>query len=148
MGREVTRRRTVMGMGTVLVSGSLAGCTGGDGGSGGGRDVEMTDDLVFGTPELNVDVGETVTWSNVGSVEHTVTAYENRIPEDAAYFASGGYDSEQAARDSFPDEGAIPGGESFEHTFQIEGTYEYFCIPHEGSGMTGTIEVSESGPQL
>ncbi|WP_241997224.1 plastocyanin/azurin family copper-binding protein [Halorubrum sp. SD626R] len=31
--------------------------------------------------------------------------------------------------------------ENYEHTFEEPGTYEYFCIPHEGSGMVGTVRV-------
>lgn len=36
-------------------------------------------------------------------------------------------------------------GTGFEisHTFEVEGTYEFHCDPHEGLGMVGTIEVSE-----
>lgn len=153
MTRDVTRRRVVTGIGPIIVSVPLAGCSGsGDGGGGGDdfgpRRVEMTDDLVYDPAELPAKPGQTVIWENTGSVEHTVTAYQDRIPEGAAYFASGGFESEQAARDAYPDEGGIPAGESFEHVFETTGTYEYFCIPHEGSGMTGKIEVSEEGPQL
>lgn len=61
-----------------------------------------------------------------GGIGHSVTAYGDEIPDDAAYFASGGFDSEDAARDAYPDEGNIPGGESYSHTFETAGTYEYF----------------------
>lgn len=124
--------------GALLVGGSIAGCSGGDG--GGATTVEMTDDLVFDPDTLTVTVGDTVVWENVGSARHTVTAYEDRIPDDAEYFASGGFGSEQAARDS-PREGLVEGDESYEHTFETPGSYEYFCIPHEAAGMTGSIDV-------
>lgn len=126
---------------------SLAGCSGngGDGSGDGGTTVEMRDELVFDPDSVTVGVGETVTWENVGSVGHTVTAYSDEIPENAEYFASGGLNSEQAARDSYavgdPDTGDIAGGETFEHTFEVAGTYEYFCVPHESAGMVGTVEV-------
>jgi plastocyanin len=129
------------------VTGTLAGCSApsaGDGNDGDDTDrkvVELTDDLVFDPDELTVSNGDTVVWENVGSVEHSVTAYADQIPDGSAYFASGGFGSEQAARDAYP-EGSIAGGESFEHPFETTGTYEYFCIPHEGAGMTGTIEVA------
>jgi len=58
-----------------------------------------------------------------------VTAYEDEIPDGAAYFASGGFDAEQAANEAYPDEGSIPEGETYEHTFETTGTYEYYCIP-------------------
>lgn len=119
---------------------------GGDGDGGGSKTVDMTDGLVFEPATIKVTPGTTVVWENVGTVGHTVTAYEDDIPDDATYFASGGFDSEQAARDGYSSNSAgdIPGGESYEHTFEVLGTYEYFCIPHEPAGMIGTIEVVES----
>lgn len=168
MGYDRTRRRTVEAIGSLAIGTALVGCVNIDGGNDGGNDtsvndtsgndttgdgtgggaggdvngtIEMTDALQFEPPELNVDVEGTVVWENVGSVTHTVTAFEDRIPADATYFASGGADSERAARTSFPPRGGIDGGESYEHTFETTGTYEFFCIPHEGDGMTGTISV-------
>ncbi|MFB6296717.1 MAG: plastocyanin/azurin family copper-binding protein [Halobacteriales archaeon] len=115
---------------------ALAGCSGDNGGNG----VEMTDEFAFDPETITVGAGETVTWENVGSVGHTVTAYEGEIPEEATYFASGGFDSEDAARENL-DEGLLEGGETFSHTFEVAGEYAYFCVPHEGSGMTGTVRV-------
>jgi len=109
--------------------------------------VDMTDQLVFDPEELTIAPGDTVVWENVGNVGHSVTAYEEDIPEEADYFASGGFDAEQPARDGYPSQGDIPGGESYEHTFDVAGTYEYFCIPHEAVGMVGTITVQEGGAQ-
>ena len=119
----------------------------GEGGGGGGQThtVDMTDQLVFDPEDITIAPGDTVVWENVGSVGHSVTAYEEQIPDGATYFASGGFDSEQAARDGYPAEGNIPGGEAYEHTFQTTGTYEYFCIPHETVGMVGTVTVQEGG---
>jgi len=157
-------RRTVLA-GTALAGATaLAGCTGGgDGGtptetagadSGGDSDsgsgpaswtetstIEMTDDLTFEPKNVEVSAGTTVTWKNVGSVAHTVTAYEEKIPDDADYFASGGFDSQSAAEDAYPDEGSIAEGETYEHTFETTGTYEYYCIPHEMNGMVANIKV-------
>mgnify|MGYP006278715413 CR=1 FL=1 len=116
-----------------------------DTGTGGGttHTVDMTDGLVFDPDEITVAVGDTVVWENVGSVGHSVTAYEDDIPAEADYWASGGFDNEQDARDSYPDRGDIPGGESYEYTFETVGTHEYFCIPHESVGMVGAVEVVE-----
>lgn len=151
-GRLVSRRDVVASMGTMVVATSTAGCSSG---SGAGHEefaaqqvVNLTDDLVYDPDELPVAPGGTVVWENVGSTTHTVTAYEAGIPEDAAYFASGGATSEEAARDAYPDAGGIGVEESFQHTFDTLGTYEYFCIPHESAGMTGVIKVSEEGPHL
>ena len=108
--------------------------------------IDMTDQLVFDPDETAVTPRTTVVWENVGNIGHSVTAYEGEIPEEASYFASGGFEAEDAARSAYsagdPERGDVVGGESFEHTFEVEGTYEYFCIPHESVGMLGTIEVS------
>ncbi|MFB6299468.1 MAG: plastocyanin/azurin family copper-binding protein [Halobacteriales archaeon] len=100
----------------------------------------MTDDLRFEPESVTVKPGGTVIWENIGSVGHTITAYADGIPDGAPYFASGGFDSEQAARQNVT-EGLIGAGETFKHTFEQSGIYEYFCIPHESSGMTGSIQV-------
>ena len=111
--------------------------------------VDMTDELVFDPDSLTVAPGDTVVWENVGAVGHSVTAYEDEIPEGATYFASGGFDTESAARNAYspgdPESGDIPGGESYEHVFDTEGTYGYFCIPHEAVGMVAEIEVTPGG---
>jgi plastocyanin len=104
----------------------------------------MTDGLVFDPDELTIAPGDTVVWETVGTVGHSVTAYEDEIPDDAEYFASGGFDSEQAARNAYPD-GDVASGETFEHTFEVEGEYGYFCIPHESAGMVASLTVQEGG---
>ena len=126
--------------------GSPADDEGDSGGSGSGEwtetsTVEMTDELTFEPKQIQVSVGTEVTWENVGAIGHTVTAYEDEIPDDAAYFASGGFDSQEAAADGYPEEGNITEGGSYEHTFETTGTYEYYCIPHEMNGMVGTVKV-------
>lgn len=122
---------------------------GGGGGNSGGNSgdfvetstVDMTDELTFDPKQIQVSVGTTVTWENVGSIGHTITAYEDEIPDGAAYFASGGFDNEEAARDGYPQQGNVLGGESYEYTFETAGEYGYFCIPHELNGMVGTVKV-------
>lgn len=93
--------------------------------------------------EFTCAVGDTVVWKNTGSRGHTVTAYESQIPDDAAYFASGGFDDEQTAREAWRKrgEGMLYGSDVYEHTFEVAGTYGYFCIPHERNAMVGTIRV-------
>lgn len=108
--------------------------------------VEMTDDLVFAPDDVTVAPGDTVVWENVGAVGHSVTAYEDRIPEDAEYFNSAGVDAEAAARSAYPRRGDIAEGESYSHTFETEGVHDYFCIPHETVGMVGTVRVVPGGP--
>lgn len=100
----------------------------------------MTGEFAFEPATATVDVGQTLTWRNADAVDHTVTAYEDELPDGADYFASGGFDSETAARNELS-RGLVAPGDTFEHTFETAGTYEYFCIPHEGSGMVGTVQV-------
>ena len=138
---ERVRRRAVCRVGGLLAGGWLAGCAGGD--AADGTVVEMVDERAFRPADLTVPVGGSVVWVNRGSLAHTVTAYADRIPPGAAYFASGGFDSERAARDAFPPYGGLDAGVSYRHTFRTPGTFEYFCIAHESEGMTGTVTVRE-----
>ena len=140
----VTRRRVLAALGTAGAVG-VAGCAGGGGASAqDDYDVGMTA-VAFDPVEITVSVGDTVVWANTSSRGHTVTAYDSGIPDDADFFASGGYDSTAAARDAFGSElgGLIDSGDTWSHTFEVAGEYEYLCIPHEASGMIGTVVVEE-----
>ncbi|GAB3683597.1 hypothetical protein GCM10028857_11370 [Salinarchaeum chitinilyticum] len=152
MSRTTQTRRELLGRlgttGAATLGVAVAGCMGGgdDGGGGDGNTIGM-DSREFQPASLTVATGTTVTWENESNIGHTVTAYGDEIPDGAAYFASGDFESEQDARDGYTTGGLIERGESFEHTFEIAGTYEYFCIPHEGQGMTGTITVEAASEE-
>ena len=107
--------------------------------------VEITDGLAFEPESLTVAPGDTVVFENVGNAGHSVTAYADDIPEEADYWASGGFDDEQAARDGWDanNGGVFYQGESWEHTFETEGVYRYFCTPHRSLGMKGAVVVGE-----
>ena len=137
------RRRFLAALGggaAVALSGCAAvGSTAG----GDDYDVGMTA-VAFRPTEVTVAAGDTVVWKNTSSRAHSVTAYESGLPDDAAYFASGGYESEDAAREAWQNlDGVITNGETYEHTFEVPGTYNYFCIPHERGGMVGQVIVEE-----
>jgi plastocyanin len=102
--------------------------------------VGMTGSHAFDPKEITIDAGETVTWLNDSSEAHTVTAFEESLPEGGEYFASGGFSSEEEARDEIGD-GLMKEGDTFEVTFEVPGTYRYVCLPHESEGMTGTVVV-------
>lgn len=129
------------------VSLGLSGClAGGSGAPGADADYDVgMSSTAFEPERVEVAVGETVLWRNTNSRAHTVTAYEAGLPEGADYFASGGYGSEQEARDAFYDSfgGAIASRDTYEHTFDVPGQYDYFCVPHEAGGMVGTVVVRE-----
>jgi plastocyanin len=153
MANQASRREFL----TDATTASLAGATtAGRARAGAGRAqtgerhvVEMTDGLVYDPDDLTVAPGDTVVWETVGTVGHSVTADADEIPAAADYFASGGFGRESVARNRYragdPDSGDVGERESFEHTFSVEGSYEYFCVPHEAVGMVGTVEVRAGG---
>ncbi|MGH2753037.1 MAG: cupredoxin domain-containing protein [Actinomycetota bacterium] len=130
---------TKPGLVMLVVGLALGACAGGDGGD---NTVAMRPGQRFEPETLIVSAGTTVTFVNDSDEGHTVTAYEDELPEGAPYFSSGGFESEEAARDDVADSLLSPGGE-FEVTFDQAGTYGYFCIPHEGSNMSGSVVVEE-----
>lgn len=80
--------------------------------------------------------GGTVTWP-LESGAHSTTAYHPnnnkplRIPKRSPAWDSGVL--------SKP-------GATFKHTFETGGVYDYFCIPHQGQGMIGSIIVGRPEP--
>ncbi|MFB6270181.1 MAG: plastocyanin/azurin family copper-binding protein [Halobacterium sp.] len=146
------QRRAFLAAGAAGVSAALAGCIGpslSDYDIGMQSNAFVPEPAVEGVdpPTFEASVGDTVVWANSGSRNHTVTAYDDGIPEGADYFASGGFADEQTARDAWADSidggGVIQPGEKYEHTFEVAGEYYYFCIPHEGAGMVGKVRVTE-----
>jgi plastocyanin len=86
---------------------------------------------------LYVEPGDTVRWV-IESGAHSATAYEEgnggagetRIPDGAEAWNSGTL---------------VQQGATFEYTFEEEGTYDYFCIPHKTLGMIGRIVCGSPG---
>ncbi len=103
--------------------------------------IDMTS-VAFEPAELTVSAGDKVAWTHAGGEPHSVTATESELPSGATYWASGGFESEKAARSGWENgKGAVQSGHSYVHTFETTGTHPYVCIPHEAAGMTGTITV-------
>ncbi len=136
--------------GGVAIGLSSAGCLGiGSSGAASpdvdGTLIEMTDDNRFEPDRATIPARETVVWRTVGYAPHTVTAYEEELPREAEYFASGNFMTEAAARRGASEgAGVLYQGEEYSHTFEVPGEYDYFCIPHEQAGMTGTIIIEPS----
>ncbi len=149
----MNRRRflALAGSGTAV---AVAGCLDGGGAAVSGDNVvEMTIDS-YRPEELTVEPGTTVEFVNTSSHAHTVTAFQDGYPSDAEYWASGGFDTEEEAIDDWnsrEQEGQLRTNEVFEHTFEIPGTYNYYCIPHyvphAGTEMTGVIRVETDGEE-
>lgn len=98
--------------------------------------------VAYEPEELTVEQGDTVTWEHAGGEPHSVTAVEEAIPAEATYWASGGFESEAAAREGWENgQGAVRSGESYVHTFEAAGAHEYVCLPHKAAGMVGMIVV-------
>lgn len=131
------------GASTVLSLPALAGC----GGDGNGTPTELGENAIgmytegsswfFDPIGLHVEPDTTITWVNM-SGQHSTTAYEEgnsiasvtRIPDGADAWHSGTL---------------TRSGETFEHTLEIEGTYDYFCVPHKSFGMVGRVVVGDPG---
>jgi plastocyanin len=139
-------RRTFLAAGTVVGTAGLSGCLAvfnSPGSDDADYDVGMADSA-YEPATIEVSVGGTVVWKNTSGRAHTVTAYDDGLPEGAEYFASGGFESEQAARDGWEaGSGGIFSNDTYEHTFDVAGEYPYLCIPHERQVMTGTVVVTD-----
>jgi len=95
--------------------------------SGGGTDTTqpaqnevILKDLSFQPKEITIAVGDTVTWKNEDSAQHTVVGDK----------AGPGDDFES---------GTLQTGGEFSHTFGQAGTYPYHCSIHPN--MKGTVIV-------
>ena len=78
--------------------------------------------LVFEPNDISISAGDTVTFVNGMLPPHNI------IVEGRA----------DLSRESL----MFSPGESQEIKFADAGDYEFFCGPHQGAGMTGTIHVS------
>lgn len=108
--------------------------------------VSIMDGNRFDPSTITLRVGETLSFVNDSNQAHTVTAYEDSLPDGLPYFASGGFKDEESARDGVT-RALIDPGESFEVSFPVPGLARYFCLPHEDQGMIGTIVVEAMGPR-
>lgn len=72
--------------------------------------------MAFVSPNIQVKVGTTFTWTNQDSVPHSVT------------FKNGMKDS-----------GLLSQGQSFSYTFNTPGTYQYYCTVHPYMVATVTV---------
>lgn len=73
--------------------------------------------FAFNPSTLTIKTGETVTWSNMDPVSHTITSDSGSELNSAP----------------------IPNGQTYSHTFNTVGTYSYHCSIH--TSMKGQIIV-------
>ncbi len=139
------------GAGSVTAA-SEEGEDGGDGGGGGGEpdfgghldgannydgsvtdmtgqgevtvDVGAGSGLAFGPAAVHVDNGATIVWEWTGE-----GGAHNVVAEDETF-----------------NSGSPQGSGTYEHTFEEDGIYNYVCVPHEASGMLGSVVVGTDYP--
>lgn len=109
-----TNKGTGGNSGNIGTGGSTGGNSGGTGEDIGGNtgtpqthNVEISG-FAFNPSTLTIKKGDTVIWTNKDSVSHTVTI-----------------DSENELAS-----GLISNGQTYSHTFNTAGTYNYHCTPH------------------
>ncbi len=137
-------RRTYLRTAGLAGIATAAGCLDSRAAGDGEYDVGMST-VAFKPETVTIAVGEEVIWRNTSKQGHTVTAYEGGLPDDAEYFASGGYETESVARDAWFDGfgGRLSQGDTYTTEFNVAGEYPYFCVPHESAGMVGTVVVEK-----
>jgi len=80
--------------------------------------------LRFDPASFEVEVGATVRWEWDGS-GHNVSPSSQ--PDDADWPGD--------------DDSLYSSGHTHTYTFDVSGTYEYHCVPHQTAGMTGSFRV-------
>lgn len=123
-GRSVDRRTVLRLSGAALLP-ALAGCS---------DETEIPDHAVAVAPDRNpefspevleIESGDTVEWSWL-SDGHTVTP--SSIPDGASW------EGQPEAQDE---------EDTYRHTFDTEGRYEYHCEFHQEDGMEGAVVVGD-----
>ena len=85
--------------------------------------------LRFAPVEFEVTAGATVRWAWESSGHNVIAA---STPEGSDWSGTAG-----GTGRTFEE------GYTYEQTFETAGTYEYYCNPHRGNGMTGSFTVVE-----
>ena len=86
-------------------------------------------ELGFYPPSITVSKGETVEFVNNKAFPHNVVFDEDNVPA--------GVDADKLSHEDY-----LNGpGEKVTTKFDVAGTYGYYCEPHQGAGMAGTIIV-------
>ena len=114
----------------LAAAGTLAilGCPAG--GEPGANEVFMLA-IAFDPPEITIQVGESVTWTNRDIVSHTATSGNSGDQDFGAIFRS---------------EFLLQGG-TFTHTFNEAGEFIYFCEVHPVMMRNAKVIVEAQDPQ-
>jgi len=109
MHRLATRSTLLSLLLVLVIAGSASAAT---------ANVSMTEN-VFTPQAVTIKVGDSVTWTNNGTIAHTST-------DDAPFLW---------------DSGSVAVGDSFTFAFTAGGKYPYHCTFHQDLGMFGTVSV-------
>eukprot|EP01025_Chloroclados_australasicus_P018286 TRINITY_DN194_c0_g1_i1.p1 TRINITY_DN194_c0_g1~~TRINITY_DN194_c0_g1_i1.p1 ORF type:complete len:155 (+),score=30.95 TRINITY_DN194_c0_g1_i1:156-620(+) len=85
--------------------------------------------LVFSPNSITVKAGEEITWVNNKGFPHNIVFDEDEVPE--------GVDADALSNEDYLN---AP-GETVVRKLTVPGTYGYYCEPHQGAGMKGSITV-------
>merc|ERR1719353_2797787 len=126
-------RRNAMARAAGLAAGLALATVNAPGFAAETKTVKMGSDsgqLVFLPDEIKICKGDTVTWVNNKGGPHNVVFDEDAIP-------AGVSQESISMDDQLGDEGA-----TFTKKFDTKGEYSYYCEPHRGAGMLGTLVVA------
>lgn len=117
--RPASSSRPVATVLALVVGLGLGAC-----GSGSGPEVHgvAIDASSYSPSSLDVEVGDTVVWTNRDLLVHTVTGKSGEL-----------------------DSGDIPPGESWRYEVETPEDLEYFCVHHPT--MEGDLRIGESRPE-
>jgi plastocyanin len=87
---------------------------------------------------LRISTSDTVKWTSITGVPHTVTFGLDAPPSGGTTYSGG-----DANSGVMNNTGQAPGGSAYTLTFTKAGTYAYRCLLHADQGMTGTIVVTD-----
>lgn len=151
MPNRTTRRQVVRTLAGTIPIGLVAGCSDGEGGDEADTPTEADTPAPTPTPTATPTPTSQKTTVLVGPDAQNVFQPDSlEIPVGTVVtfvWESGGH---SLVVDSQPDGADWAGvsetqSEGYEHihTFEVPGTYEYYCGPHEPFGMVGSITVTE-----
>lgn len=128
-----TVSRSVIGLlGVMLLTFVVLGTS--SGGDAPAAVVHMTSQNMFVPATVTIKAGQSVKWINDDAATHTVTTDSSQVAnEDDVEIPSGAkpFNSNSVGK-----------GKSFEQKFDVPGTYQYACAPHEGNKMVGKVIVT------
>ena len=125
--------RSLIGLlGVMVLTFAMLGAS--SGGDAPAAVVHMTSQNKFVPATVTIKAGQSVKWVNDDAATHTVTTDPSQVANEGDVQIPSGakpFNSNSVGK-----------GKSFEQKFEIPGTYQYACAPHEGDKMVGKVIVT------